>query len=186
MSQNDGQGLICEAVLPLRWQEENAVPGEEELALFDARNLEVLKIIYALDEQLPDGVEEQHGATPDLAAVEFKLNLLFDLVSQLLSHYAPLPPPRASKLSAGGLEWRDVESPAIGTSLRVELYLSGRYPRPLTLFGLVQSVIPVAGGMQIILQFYGMGASTREWLEKMIFRHHRRSVAYARRGIGHD
>lgn len=186
MSHNDSPGLICEGVLPLRWQEENAAPGEEELALLDARNQDVLKIIYTLDEQLPDGAEEQYGATPDLAAVEFKLNLLFDLVSQVLSHYVPLPPPRATKLSASGLEWRDAAPPPVGTLLRVELYLSGRYPRPLTLFGWVQNVTPAAGVTQVTLPFHGMGASTREWLEKLIFRHHRRSVAYARRESGHD
>ena len=186
MSANDGQGLTCEAVLPLRWQEENSRPGNHELALLDARNEDVLKIIYALDEQLPDGVEEQHGQTPDLAALEFKLNLLFDLVSQLLSHYIPLPPPRAAILSAGGLEWRDAEPPPVGAELRIEFYLSGRYPRPLTLFGTVESVIPDEAGSWVALHFDAMGTGTQAWLEKLIFRHHRRSVAHARRSAGSD
>jgi hypothetical protein len=178
-----GQGLLYEDFLSLRWHTMDeraltlATPGLNE------NNEEVLRFIGILDEYPSEFGDEHEPISQDLARLESKLNLLLGLVGQLVAVHFPQPPARAVKLSPAGVEWLGEETmlPQGETGV-VEIYLNGLCPRPLKCPGRIERVeLADGGGYHTVASFTALSASVREHLEKMIFRHHRRSVAMARR-----
>jgi hypothetical protein len=102
---------------------------------------------------------------------------VLDMVGQVLAHQMSLPPRTAVRLSATHLYWTSASPPAAGSHGIAEVYLSPRYPRALRLSGTVEAV--EQGHARIGLTALGEGV--QELLEKLIFRHHRRQIAQARR-----
>ena len=180
------QGLIYEDLLPLQWQ---ALAGEIsalEIAKLDAKNEEVLRFIDALDEHPGKSLAEHASVSQELARFEVKFDLILSLVSQLLSVYFPLPTPVHVRLTPSGVHWVSNEAVAPGSRGMVEIYLSNRCPRPLVFSGRVENVEQEELGYRITFQFSELSEPIRERLEKLIFRHHRRSVALARRKVIDD
>lgn len=181
-----GQGLVYEDMLPLRWRSVELRHTTLELARLQDNNEEVLRIIAVLDEHLSDTSEEHAPLSQEMLRVETKVNLLLGLVGQLFTLHYPQPPTRPIKLSPHTIEWVSGDGAAVGEYGVVELYLSPRCPRPLVFPGAVTKVEALPGGHSIQVEFAGLGDGTRERLEKIIFRHHRRSVALARRRAPSD
>jgi hypothetical protein len=184
MSESDseiGHGLLYEESLPMQWR---AVPEQSfrsELTSLNENNEEVLRFIGVLDEY-PGEIGDEHAPIAhELARVETKLNLLLGLVGQLLTVHFPLPPLKTVKLNPIGIEWLEDQGLRPGEVGIVEIYLNPRCPRPLTFAGKVDRVESTGGGYRIMVQFEPLSTSVQERLEKTIFRHHRRSVALARR-----
>ena len=177
-------GLLYEDSLPMRWR---AVATEDSLLSdlhgLNENNEEVLRIIGALDE-FPGEIDEEYAPiAQELARVETKLNLLLGLMGQLLAVHFPLPKLKAIKLNPIGIEWLTDETLHPGDFGVVEIYLNSQCPRPLTLPGKIHQVEDTDDGQRISVQFATLSASVQERLEKIIFRHHRRSVALARRRL---
>lgn len=183
---NSEQGLIYEDILPLQWQAVADETSPLEMATFDAKNEEVLRFIDVLDEHPGDSVAEHASVNQELAKVEVKFDLMLSLVTQLLSVYFPLPKPMHVRLTPGGVHWLSDEPVAAGSRGTVEIYLNDRCPRPLVFFGRVENVEQEVAGYRIVFQFGELSEVVRERLEKLIFRHHRRSVALARRKLVDD
>ena len=176
------QGLIYEDLLPLRWRitEKEATPLD--VAKLNGNNEEVLRFIDILGEHPSDtGNNEYPPLNQDLTKIEVKFELLLSLVSQLLSVYFPLPPPVQVKLDTTGVEWISSDTLNPGSYGLVEVYLSLHCPRPLIFPGKITGVEATMEGVRINAQFGELSATLRERLEKIIFRHHRRSVAQIRR-----
>ncbi|HHH36396.1 MAG TPA: hypothetical protein ENK48_06145 [Gammaproteobacteria bacterium] len=178
-----GEGLVYEDEVPLRFSELEAEIGQARLLSIQERNEEVLRAIAALDEHHGEGGEEDalhHGQ--ELARIESKLDLLLDMVSQMLTAQLAVPPSLPVRLSALGVQWRQSGPlPAAGRRLLLELYLHRKFLRPLILPGRVADVREEEGGGEVTVVFEGMTEAVSNWLEKLIFRQHRRSVALARR-----
>ena len=185
MSESDseiGHGLQFEDSLPLQWR---AVPEQSalsELTKLNENNEEVLRFIGVLDEYPGEIGDEFATIAQELARVETKLNLLLGLVGQLLTVHFPLPPMKAVKLNPVGIEWlTDQGHPHPGDFGIVEVYLNPRCPQPLSFPGKVDRVEATGEGYRVMVQFVALSALLQERLEKIIFTHHRRSVALARR-----
>lgn len=176
-----GQGLVYEDVLPLRWRSLELHHTTLELARLQDNNEEVLRVISVLDEHLSDNSEEHTPLNQEMLRVETKVNLLLALVGQLFTLHYPQPPAKPIKLSPYGIEWVSGDGGSIGEYGVVELYLSPRCPRPLVFPGTVTKVKALPSGHSIETEFTDMNEVARERLEKIIFRHHRRSVALSRR-----
>jgi len=180
ISDSLGEGIVYEAQLPLAWQVlDDPAAGS---AAGDEHNEMVLGTLESL-EALPAASGEGGAAAAEIARLEFKLDLLMDLVTQLLSRDVPLPAPRAVSLGAHALEFRlgvDETAPTTGEHLQVAVYLHAEYPRPLILRGRVASVAGAAGAQDVAVAFDSLGEAAQDRLEKLIFRHHRRQVAQHR------
>ena len=58
--------------------------------------------------------------------------------------------------------------------------ISPSYPRPLELPAAVVKHDTLAAGVRCTAAFVGCSEPVQDWLEKLIFRHHRRRIAHAR------
>lgn len=177
------QGLAYEDALPLHWARRDALPEGPELAGLNAENVEVLVADASLDEQRPLGEkkhDEDHALAEDLQRVEFKLNVLIQLVARLLKRDDEVPATRSFRLYAGGLEWLDgaagAPAPESGPGL-VTLYVSRHFPQPLVLPGHFAAAQVDAHGRWSRFAFIELAAPVAELLARLIFRHHRRSIA---------
>jgi hypothetical protein len=179
-----GSGLSYEDSLPLTWR--RLLPAETagNLAHVAQVNGEFLRMVTALEEHAPPKTDNHPELAQEILRLESKVNLVLDLLGRLMAHSLKLPPPVRLSLGARSLRWLTIgaDVPATGDAVLVEVYLRPEYPRPLTLTGRVRSVDATpAGAKRVNVELEGLTEEVRDWLERMIFRHHRRSVADARR-----
>jgi hypothetical protein len=175
-------GLVYEDLIPLSWRLLDSRPDTAELLAVHQSNERILRCLTAVDESRSEsGDEEQGPIAHDIARLDIKINLLLDMMGRLLSRHVPLPDPVPIRMYANGLQWRSDSAPERGSLVEVELYLSRRFPSPIVLRGRVDAVTPAEGGQLIELGFGDISEPVRNWLEKLIFRQHRRQVAHSRK-----
>ncbi|MDP1708487.1 MAG: PilZ domain-containing protein [Gammaproteobacteria bacterium] len=174
-------GLVYEDHLALQWSAVEARPDESEAIALAESNLDILRTLLMLGDSRGELAEDSANVAHELARMDFKLNLVLDLVGEVLSYYHDQPARVLVRLGMQGVEWEAAEAPAPGGLVGIELYLSARYPRALRLLGRVRSVTPLAQGMRTVVMFEDTSESVQDLLEKIIFRHHRRRIAHARR-----
>ncbi len=180
-----GEGVIYKDVMPLEWRDID----REELAFSYLRiqdsNEEVLRFIATLDEFHGDGQDETGSSSgSDLNRIEYKLNLLLDMVTQLVIRETAMPESMPITLGSAGVEWISEAPPREGALLELSLYLHHKYPRPFIVIGQIISVKTIQGssGKYLIhLVYETMSDLVQSGLEKLIFRQHRRSIAQSRR-----
>ena len=176
-------GLAYEDRLALQWNTIEVKPDAGERVELEESNLDVLHTLFALGDHHAELADEPANVAQELARLDFKLNLVLDLVGEVLSYYHERPPRVPVRLGAQGIQWEAPQAPPPQGLVSIELYLNVSYPRALRLVGRVQSVTPLAQGFRTVVMFEDVGEAVHEMLEKIIFRHHRRSVAQARRNI---
>lgn len=178
------EGLAYEDALPLGVAPCETLPEGPVLAGYNAENLEVLVADASLDDKTPPREkkpDDDHQLAEELQRVEFKVNVLIQLVSRLLRRDALLPPVRGWRLYADGLEWLETGAlPAEGSKAVLSLHVSRHFPQPLMLPGHVVGHRDDAQGRWVQFAFDGLAPPVHELLSRLIFRHHRRAIAVAR------
>ena len=174
-------GLVCEDVMPLRCTQLTHAPTEVQRAQCQEANEDILRIIASLDEHFLEGGDEHDVTAQGLQRIDFKLNLVLDLVGQVLAHHLTLPESVSVRFNTDAIQWEGLSAPDPGAVVKIELYISRKYPRAIILYGKVQAVQPVPGAFQTGVVLEGVSEIVRDALDKLIFRHHRRRVAHARR-----
>jgi hypothetical protein len=177
-------GLSYADTLPLEFRARAAPLEPAELARLSAENLQVLIADASLEEQrapVDAKSDADHALMADLQRLEFKVNVLIELVARLMKRSDALPPARAYRLYANGLEWLSGASEVLpGMQGIVALHVSRRFPHPLELPGVVAALREETPGTWVQFGFHGLAPVVTDQLEKLIFRHHRRSIADAR------
>ncbi len=178
MAAEDAGGLLCHEELALRW----SVVSEGEVALARAAarplNEERLRVVNTLAEHhRAEAAEEGSALSQELQRLDFKLNLVLEMVGRLLAADNTPPATVAVELGPRHLRWRADPPPAPGQWLRVELYLNARYPFPVLFFGRVDSVDEEG---RVRLLFDCDDEAAQGHYEKYLFRCHRRQVARRR------
>lgn len=165
--------LAYEEVLPVSWAPFAGSVDAAVVASFAERNVRLLQALAAIEDH---GVSDKPDeATPDLARLDFKINLLLDLVGQLLVANRPRPAPVAIRFNAHGAVWHPVAPPPeAGVQGIVEIHLRDFLAEPLRLIGTLTKV--TAAG-EATVRFAPVDEPVAELLERLIFRHHRRHVA---------
>jgi len=176
-----GDGLIFEDLLPLAWTP-GALPQGVLLGRLNADNQQLLGAESSLDEvRVHEALKDESPALlHELQRLEFKLNVLLRLTSDLAKRSSHLPPACQVKLWSGGLEWLGDEVPQVGSTGIVDLYISASLPQPLRLPASVIGGRADAEHRAAQLQFVGLSDAVVDLIEKLIFRHHRRLVAGAK------
>lgn len=169
------EGLLFEGLLPVAFTQIKSVPETEQLAFINEANESILKASMILHESVD--VDEHDEIRLELRRQDVKINLLLDMVSELLIQQNKIPEALLVKLTAGGIkcpvEAFDTKVVGIGEKLEIALYITPTTPRPLKIYA---EVIELDGDL-INVQFLGLSQSVQDWLEKLIFRHHRRTIA---------
>jgi len=179
------EGLVLRDVLPLGWEDADAGSrGELQIAQLNEANESVLRVVALLEEHRSEAGEDHHGGvSTELARLDNKMNMLLDLVNRLLRFHISLPDSVPVVLGVTTLEWESKAAPQTGSSITVQLYLHPSYPIPLGLPATVHAVEGQKGHQRVQVTFEGLSEPVRDGLEKLIFRHHRRAVAQARRAV---
>lgn len=168
--------LAYQDVLPVLWR---ALPGTVDQAVaasFSDRNVRLLQACAALEEH--PGSEKPDEDSPELQRLDFKINLLLDLVGQLLVANRPRPAAVPIRFNALGAVWRGAPPlPEAGTQGVAEIYLRDFLAEPLRLIGRITNVTPDG---QIKARFAPTGEAVADLIEKLTFRRHRRQVAESR------
>ncbi|HPF25494.1 MAG TPA: PilZ domain-containing protein [Steroidobacteraceae bacterium] len=173
--------LAYEDVLSLAWQPRAANFDELVAERLADNNIRLLQAFDALEEHSTvDKPDEASPYATDLARMDFKINLLLDLVGQLLaaSHARPRAVP--VRFNALGASWQvadDAAAPDVGSKGLLQIYLRDTLVQPLTLPARVSTIAP---GGQVRVHFELLNELVADHLEKLVFRHHRRKIAGAR------
>ncbi len=174
-------GLVCEDVMPLRCTQLTHAPTERQRIQCQEESEDILRTIALLDEHFPEAGEEHDIMAQGMQRIDFKLNLVLDLVGQMLTHHITLPESVSVSFNTEAIQWDGLSAPDVGAAVKIEMYVSRKYPRAIVLYGKVQAVQPLPGAFKVGVAFEGLSELVCDGLGKLIFRHHRRHVAHARR-----
>jgi hypothetical protein len=176
-------GLTYEDRLPLTWSALESLPEDWELGNLNEANESFLKLITTLEEYHPARQEREESLQEvyhELTRIDLKLNLLLEFVGQALNRKLSLPKRIEVRIGPKGLEWETDHPPEQDRFVRVDLFLYPRYPRPIELPGKVVQVITNSASSQVTMTYQGLSIAVQDCIEKIIFRHHRRSIANKR------
>ena len=165
--------LAYEEVLPVVWVPMTGRMEPAVAASFTERNVRLLQALAAIEDH---GVSEKPDeSAPDLTRLDFKINLLLDLVGQLLVANRPRPLAVAIRFNAQGAVWQAPgPMPPAGAQGMVEIHLRDFLAEPLRLVG---TLTGVSAEGEVKARFAPVGEAVADLLERLIFRHHRRQVA---------
>ena len=177
------EGIGYADALPLGFEPLDKLPDGAALAGMNQETQQVLVADASLDEQRPHTdkkSDEEHELAEDLQRVEFKVNVLIQLVARLLNREGELPPVRSFRLYSAGVEWLAAGEAAPSGAGLVSLHVSRNFPQPLLLPGRVLGQHADGEGSWVRFVFEGLTPSVTDALERLVFRHHRRLVAGTR------
>jgi len=166
-----GDALAYKANVPLTWSES----GDASLTSFSIENEQCLQLILNLSEHHSSEHSEELTA---ISALERKVDLTLQMVSELLRATIEIPSSKAVRLGAHEISWNELSAlPALNTQLDISIYLHDLYPKPLRLRGHVKSVV----GQECIVELEPQADEFQQLLEKFIFLHHRRAIANSKK-----
>jgi len=166
----EASGVTLELALPLRWTPRESFPPQE-VAEWMRGNVALLKALAAFECPTRE-TEPEAGMDPVLARLEAKIDLALTLLGELARRHQPLPEPVAVTLTNATVSWAG-KAPAPQTTGVLTLYLSPPLPWPLQL---PVEILP-AGEDRVHARLLHLDEETQTWLDRTLFRHHRRRLA---------
>lgn len=164
-------GISLHAHLPLAWAAAHTFP-QPLVTEWMHGNLVCLQALATLETAGHEGEREATGHDSPAARLEAKVDLALYLLGELIKGSRPLPTAVDVVLHAQSVEWSSATPPAPQTRGIVTLYLSPKLPWPLIL----PSQIVGVEGQHVRAHLLHMSEEAQEWLDRTLFRHHRRAV----------
>lgn len=166
-------------VLPIRWTPLEAEIDVERAAALIDQNLRVLQTFAAMEDSAQvEKPDEDSPHSADLQRIEFKVNLLLDLVGRILAREQPVPELLPIRFNARGARWQaGGVTPVAGSHGVLEIHLRESLLQPLRMPGRVAAV---EAGRHVKVDFDAVGEPVADIIEKLAFRRHRRQVAKGR------
>lgn len=188
-AEHDGgflQGLSYEDLLPLEWRRCGTEGRDAAAARLNDANEDMLRMLAIIEERTLEKPDEPGAASAELLRLEAKVNLLLDMMGQVLSNHVVLPDPVPVRLGAAGMEFAHTAPPRAGEHIVASLYLHPHYPRPLEVMGEVVAANDTGSGAHWVhVGFEQISPAVQDWLERFIFRRHRRMIAQSRTAPRH-
>jgi hypothetical protein len=126
--------------------------------------------------------EESGPLAGEIARLDFKLNLVLQLLAKLVLRERP-PAPTIVQFNAHGASWTAIgAAPAVGSLGLLRIHLHGSLPQPLELPGTITQV----EGSQVRARFDELPEAVGELIQRLAFLRHRREVADARKARESD
>jgi len=179
-----GDALTYEDYLPVDLRRVSDYPDEPRSNGLNLQAEEVLHSILLLEKQHVDLTDEESDRlSGELSYIDFKLNTLLDLMVRVFAKQLNIPPDIHSYLSSTRLRCITTFTAKIGDKLYADIYLSRRFPRPVTFYATVVKCDGVQGDDSsfIELEFENMSQPVCDLLERFIFLKHRRMIASTKR-----
>ncbi len=178
-NQSEPQGVFHAADLPLSWTPLGQTqPAQmEQWQQQDIALLRALSVIEMPVSELDRDTASAAGKA--MERLEAKLDLTLSLMMQLAREQIGLPPCCAAILRAGSVEWIDQSAPEPGQMLLISLHISPKLPQPLTLPASVTATEVREQGIRVTADFIHLNEELAEWLERTLFRFHRRRIQQA-------
>lgn len=173
-----GERVHCDDVIGFQWQAQDALPPAAVLARMNARNEAVLRALAMLEEHDETTADDNERA--EFHRLEGKMNLVLELLTELVRQHQPGPPQLAVRISAEGVCWPVDGRIEPGALVLTEWYLLPAWPVALNLLARVEHCAATESGLVACARLEGAGDGTRDWLEKLVFRRHRRAIAQQR------
>ncbi|MFT4518771.1 MAG: hypothetical protein ACI9JM_001156 [Halioglobus sp.] len=180
-------GLTFTDNIGIDWKPVDTPPDDAHLAIANETNESFLKAVSAIATFAGDGSlsgdasEDDNAMSQEIARLDLKINLLLELVSQLIYTQLEIPDKRRVTVSSSDVSWDDSgQLPTPGSTVFVQLYIQHGTPKPLCFYGEVISSQDEYDTGCARVCYLGLSGSAQSWLDKLIFRHHRREVAFRR------
>lgn len=175
-NQFEPQGVFYAADLPLTWTVlDRPQPMQTEQWQHDA--VAFLKALAVIEAPVSDADRDTSTIAGKTAErLEAKLDLALSLMMQIARQQAELPEPLPVILRASSLEWDGPSAPEPGQKILLALHLSPKLPQAVHIPATVAVVEGLEHGSRIRADFDLLGQEMAEWLERTLFRFHRRSI----------
>ena len=180
-------GLTFTDNIGVDWKPVDTPPADAHLAIVNESNESFLRAVSAIGTFPGDGSlsvdasEDDVAMSQEIARLDLKINLLLDLVSQLIYKQLEIPERRRVTVSSSDIAWGGGGPlPTPGSTVFVQAYIQHGTPKPLCFYGEVISSQEDCDTGCARVRYLGLAGSAQSWLDKLIFRHHRREVAYRR------
>jgi hypothetical protein len=169
--------LAYEDLLPVLWRSLDAPLSEVAAQSLAETNLRVLQACDALEERKTEKPDDESPHSADIMRLDFKLNLLLDLVGQLIAASQPRARALPIRFNAMGANWQPAEPLAVGANGILEITLKDLLVQPLHLPAQIVAGAPAG---QVRARFVSLGETVADHMEKLVFRRHRRKIAGSR------
>jgi hypothetical protein len=162
--------LAYQDVLPVQWMALWEPPDRFELLGLEEANLLLLQACIAVEEHPARDKNEDLGPLAgEIARLDFKLNLVMQLLAKLVSK------------DSLGASWTCVgQTPPVGGHGLLRVQLRSSLPQPLELPAQVTSV----EGSMAKVKFPSLSEGVAELIQRLAFVRHRRHVADVRKARG--
>lgn len=164
--------------LPLSWEPATSRFDAFTLHDMDEANISLLQACIAVEEQpLRDKNEELTPLAHELARLDYKINLVLQLLGKLVSDNKPVET-RAIRFNALGAQWQmPAPQPNVGAQGTLRILLRGSLPQMLSFAAEVTS----ADGFEISARYLHLSELSAELIQKLAFLRHRKEVADKRK-----
>ncbi|MAT95194.1 MAG: hypothetical protein CME59_21695 [Halioglobus sp.] len=179
-------GLSFSDNCSIEWRPVEHSLDDDHLSMVNQSNEFFLRAVAALGTVSGELGEEEGVISAEIERLDRKINLVLDLVSQLVYKQLDIPDKCRVTISATDLVWQESNPPGAGELLFVQAYIQHGTPKPLCFYGEVTTTEADREGGRCRVRYVGLSPSVASWLEKLIFRHHRREVAFRRLQAGED
>jgi Atypical PilZ domain, cyclic di-GMP receptor len=171
--------LAYEDVLALCWIERTHSGFDSATQRQAERNARLLQAHEALDEPASaDKGDDDSPHAAEIARLDFKVNLLLDLVGQLVTANMARPVAVPVRINACGASWQSADSPpTLGAVGQLQVHISDALAQPLLLPGRIAAVSDTG---LVRARFELLGEVVAGQLERLVFRRHRRRIAGTR------
>ena len=179
---NFGSSIVYEDRLHLKVEPYSSEPESGEVLRNGLQNEEILRMVMSLDEVMPS--EKSDDRDSEIQRLEFKMNLMLDMLGEIYSKNVDFPELFPVKLGASVVSWMIGDEdfvPELESYVALHVYLNRRYPRSIVLFArVVQFNDCESGEKWVTAELLPMPMQTQDCLERFVFRQHRRFVAFSR------
>ena len=173
--------LAYHDVLPVQWLQLPSPPDRFELIGIEQANLLLLQACVAVEEHpVRDQSEELGAIAGEIARLDFKLNLVMQLLSQLVAKQK-MPPATSIDFNGLGASWTCVgKAPELGAHGLLRVQLRSSVPQPLE----IPSEVVAVDASIAKVKFPGISEALVELIQKLAFLRHRRQIADVRKARG--
>jgi hypothetical protein len=177
--------LVCRQVIPLRWHKLNERMTDNQWMLIQNDNQRLMEVLLSGEDLIDIEQQRDKELYKEIRKLDAKLNLLMGWLGQIIGQQQPTPAPQSVNLSSKGLQFHsNLHGGTViaeNDELFMELFLEPRYPQPFIVVAKVIGVHPQNDGREFSVRFTQLSEQSQLWLDKYIFRLHRRQVALTRK-----
>jgi hypothetical protein len=173
--------LAYQDVLPVQWMAMWEPPDRFDLLGLEETNLLLLQACVAVEEHPAGDRNEDLGPLAgEIARLDFKLNLVMQLLAKLVSKDR-MPPATPILFNSLGASWTCIgQTPPVGGHGLLRVQLRSSLPQPLELPAQVMSV----EGSVAKVKFPALSEQVAELIQRLAFLRHRRHIADVRKARG--